>query len=55
MDKIVICSGCGWTGTTEELIDGACADCGYDNNNDVHTEPFLEALFELIGHFWKEL
>lgn len=31
MDKTIICPGCGWVGRDEELHEGACPSCGYEN------------------------
>lgn len=32
IDEVVICSGCGWTGTVETLNRGDCPNCGQENN-----------------------
>lgn len=30
--SMVVCPGCGWIGIIEDLSDGCCPDCGYENN-----------------------
>ena len=47
LEETVICPGCGWTGSVDQLQYGACPDCWYENG----TYPYrLLTLSEMLKH-----
>jgi len=43
----VVCPGCGWAGTVDDLADGSCPTCAYENNEAPHYR--METLGEILA------
>lgn len=48
---IIICPGCGWTGDIEDLSDGACPDCSYENGLPPYHLLTLKEMLENEGEY----